>query len=68
LCHAYPVLGFDSDTDDDEVFRDLVAARIIEPTSKGRCAAGAVRDRSRPPAYRTLKRRQPVFPKPDFRQ
>ncbi len=34
LCTAYRVLGFDTATGGDEVFRDLVAARIIEPTSK----------------------------------
>ncbi len=34
LCRAYEVLGFDSATGGDEVLRDLVLARIIEPTSK----------------------------------
>jgi hypothetical protein len=34
LCTAYRVLGFDAATGGDEVFRDLVAARIIEPTGK----------------------------------
>jgi hypothetical protein len=34
LCRAYQVLGFDTATGGDEVFRDLVFARIIEPTSK----------------------------------
>jgi hypothetical protein len=51
-----------------EVFRDLVAARIIEPTSK----VDALRVLSETgvdfPAYRTLKRRLPVFAKPEFRQ
>ena len=31
---AYDQLGFDAATEDDEVFRALVLARIIEPTSK----------------------------------
>ena len=31
---AYGVLGFDRASGQDEVFRQLVAARIIEPTSK----------------------------------
>jgi hypothetical protein len=34
LCSAYDQLGFDAATSDDEVFRQLVLARIIEPTSK----------------------------------
>jgi Transposase DDE domain len=68
LCHAYRVLGFDAATEGDEVFRDLVAARIIEPTSK----ADALRVLDETgvdwPAYRTLKRRLPIFAKPEFRQ
>ena len=34
LCSAYRVLGFESVTKGDSVFRDLLLARIIEPTSK----------------------------------
>ena len=34
LCRAYELLGFDQAAGADEVFRDLVLARIIEPTSK----------------------------------
>ena len=34
LCAAYRILGFESATKGDSVFRDLVLARIIEPTSK----------------------------------
>ena len=34
LCRAYDMLGFDEATGGDEVFRQLVLARIIEPTSK----------------------------------
>ncbi len=34
LCQAYPRLGLDHAAGGDEVFRDLVLARIIEPTSK----------------------------------
>ena len=34
LYRAYQILGFDNATGGDEVFRDLVLARIIEPTSK----------------------------------
>ncbi len=32
--HAYRVLGFERAAGGDEVFRDLVLARIIEPASK----------------------------------
>jgi hypothetical protein len=34
LCRAYDALGFDRAAGGDEVFRGLVLARIIEPTSK----------------------------------
>ena len=34
LYQAYGLLGFDQATGGDEVFRQLVLARIIEPTSK----------------------------------
>lgn len=34
LERAWRVLGFDQAASGDEVFRDLVAARIIEPVSK----------------------------------
>jgi hypothetical protein len=34
LCRAYDVLGFDEAAGGDEVFRQLVLARVIEPTSK----------------------------------
>ena len=34
LAHAYDVLGFAAAAGGDEVFRQLVLARIIEPTSK----------------------------------
>jgi hypothetical protein len=34
LCRAYQILGFDRVLDGDGVLRDLVCARIIEPTSK----------------------------------
>lgn len=34
LCRAYDTLGFDAAAGGDEVFRQLVLARIVEPTSK----------------------------------
>ena len=58
LCAAYDQLGFDEATGGDEVFRQLVLARIIEPTSKqdslrvlAEAGVQAV------PSYATLKRR-----------
>lgn len=34
LCAAYRVLGFESATQGDNVFRDLALARIVEPSNK----------------------------------
>jgi hypothetical protein len=68
LCHAYRVLGFDAATKGDEVFRDLVAARIIESTSKVDALRVLDETGVDSPAYRTLKRRLPIFAKPEFRQ
>ena len=68
LTRAYDILGFDSATGGDEVFRDLVLARIIEPASKldslrvleeaGVTAAAS---------YRTVLRRLPAYAKEAFR-
>jgi hypothetical protein len=67
LGHAYRVLGFDQAAGD-EVFRDLVLARIIEPVSKldslrvlGEAGVAAA-------SYRTVKRRLPAYAKEAFRQ
>ncbi len=68
LCAAYRALGFDSATGGDEVFRDLVGARIIEPTSKVDALRVLEETGVESAAYRTLKRRLPVFAKPEFRQ
>jgi hypothetical protein len=57
LCTAYDQLGFNEATDGDEVFRQLVLARIIEPTSKAdslRVLAEAGVDAV---SYATVKRR-----------
>lgn len=68
LCRAYDRLGFADATGGDELFRQLVLARIIEPTSKidslrvlGEAGIDAV-------SYPTLKRRLPVYAKPSWRQ
>ena len=67
LAHAYQVLGFDRATGGDEVFAQLVLARIIEPTSKldtGRVleevGIGAA-------SYPTINRRLPIYAKQAWR-
>ncbi len=69
LMRAYDVLGLSRAAGGDEVFRQLVLARIIEPASKldslrvleeaGAAAAGS---------YRTVLRRLPAYAKQEFRQ
>ena len=68
LSHAFAVLGFDRASGGDEVFRDLVLARIIEPVSKldslrvlGEAGVAAA-------SCRALKRRLPVYAKGSWRQ
>jgi hypothetical protein len=67
LVHAYRVLGFAAVTED-EVFRDLVLARIIEPTSKADAARVLAETGIDTVSYRTLKRRLPGYSKDGFRQ
>ena len=68
LEHAYRTLGLDRAAGRDEVFRDLVLARIIEPVSKldslrvlEEAGVAAV-------SYRTVKRRLPVYARDSWRQ
>jgi hypothetical protein len=68
LSHAYDLLGFDAATDGDEVFRSLVLARIIEPTSKLDSLRVLQEAGVTPPSYATVKRRLPVFAKDSWRQ
>jgi len=68
LSRAYDVLGFDEAAGGDEVFRQLVLARIIEPTSKLDSLrvleeAGLV-----PASYPTMNRRLRVHAKAGWRQ
>jgi hypothetical protein len=67
LAGAYRAVGFESVTGGDDVFRALVLARIIEPTSKldslrvlGEAGLAAA-------SYATLKRRLPTFAKDTWR-
>jgi hypothetical protein len=69
LVAAYDALGFDQAAGGDEVFRQLVLARIIEPTSKqdslrvlGEVGVDPV------PSYATLKRRLPGWATKEFQQ
>jgi len=68
LSRGYQVLGFDQAAGGDEVFRDLVLARIIEPVSK----LGSLRVLEEagiaPASYRTVKRRLPAYAEDSWRQ
>jgi hypothetical protein len=68
LCRSYGVLGFDQVLDGDEVLRDLVLARIIEPTSKIDAERVLSETGVTGASYRTVKRRLPVIAKPAVRQ
>src|SRR5262249_9432824 len=61
LCCAYDVLGFDEVTGGGEVFRQLVLARIIEPTSKLDAARVLTGSGVASVSYRNVKRRLPVI-------
>ena len=68
LSHAYDTLGFAQAAGGDEVFRQLVLTRIIEPTSK--LDSLRVLDEAGvwPPSYRTVTRRLSVFARAAWRQ
>jgi hypothetical protein len=67
LCRAYDTLGFDDAAGDDEIFRDLVLARIIEPTSK-LDALRVLEEVGVPTAsYPTLYRRLPLYARRSWR-
>ncbi|MBI2694805.1 IS1634 family transposase [Mycobacterium nebraskense] len=68
LCTAYRVLGFDTAVGGDAVFRDLVLARIIEPTSKADALRVLAEAGVAAVDYRTVTRRLPKFAKPAVRQ
>jgi hypothetical protein len=67
LEHGYRVLGFERAAGGDEVFRDLVLARIIEPTSK--MDTPRVLDEVGVPSasYPTINRRLPVYAGQEWR-
>jgi hypothetical protein len=68
LYTAYRVLGFELVTKGDNVFRDLVLARIIEPTSKVDAERVLSEVGLRAASYATLKRRLPSYAAPSWRQ
>ena len=68
LCAAYRILGFESATNGDNVFRDLVLARIIEPTSKSDTERVLREVGVQPASYATVKRRLPGYATPQWRQ
>jgi hypothetical protein len=67
LAHAYRVLGFERATGGDEVFRQLVLARIIEPTSKLDTIRVLDEAGVTPASYPTINRRLPVYAKVAWR-
>jgi hypothetical protein len=68
LCAAYETLGFDSVTQGDSVFRDLVLARIIEPTSKADALRVLAEVGVNTASYATVKRRLPIYAQRSWRQ
>ena len=68
LEHGYRVLGLEQAAGGDEVFAQLVLARIIEPTSKLDSARVLAEAGVAPCAYRTLKRRLPTYAEIAWRQ
>ncbi len=68
LEHAYRVLGFDVASGGDEVFAQLVLARIIEPVSKVDSLRVLEEAGLAGPSYATLKRRLRAYAKEAWRQ
>jgi hypothetical protein len=68
LCAAYRILGFESATKGDNVFRELVLARIIEPTSKIDTERVLSEVGVAAASYATVKRRLPSYAQPSWRQ
>jgi len=68
LERAYRVLGLEDAASGDDVFRHLVLARIIEPSSKLDSLRVLEEAGVAPGSYRTLKRRLPVYAEEAWRQ
>jgi Transposase DDE domain len=68
LSRGYEVLGLAHAAGGDEVFRDLVLARIIEPVSKLDSLRVLEEAGVAAASYRTIKRRLPVYARDSWRQ
>jgi hypothetical protein len=68
LSRAYDALGFDQAAGGDEVFRHLVLARIIEPTSKQDSLRVLAEVGVPTVSYSTLNRRLPLYAKDSWSQ
>jgi hypothetical protein len=68
LCRAYDALGFDAAAGGDQVFRALVLARVIEPTSKLDSLRVLASPGIDPPSYRTLTRHLPAYAQDSWRR
>lgn len=64
LCAGYRILVFESATKGDNVFRDLVLARIIEVTSKIDADRVLTEVGVEPASYATVKRHSPIYARP----
>jgi hypothetical protein len=67
-CRAYDALGFPQATGHDEVFRQLVLARIIESASRQDSLRALEEVGDPAPSYPTLNRRLPVWAEESWRQ
>jgi hypothetical protein len=68
LCRAYDAVGFTDATGGEEVFRQLVLARIIEPTSKQDSLQVLEETGVAAASYPTLNRRLPWYAQASWRQ
>src|SRR5689334_8900309 len=68
LGHAYRVLGLEDAAGGDDVFRDLVLARIIEPASKLDSLRVLEEAGVAAASYATVKRRLPAYAREEWRQ
>jgi hypothetical protein len=68
LSRAYEVVGLEQAVGGNEVFRQLMLARIIEPTSKLKSLRVLEEAGFCPPSYATVKRRLPVYAQVSSRQ
>jgi hypothetical protein len=68
LCRGFDRLGLPTATGEDEAFRQLVLARIIEPASKQDSLRVLQEAGIDPASYPTVNRRLPVYARAEWRQ